>query len=136
MNFRASSTYTPVDISRVMQRIVPQMVDAVTEGCEEVQVEAQDIVPVDTGDLRNSIMVQTVALEGSVVQGTVAANQPYAAYVEFGTGKRGAASPGAGPYPYTDSWPGMPSQPYMRPALDTARPAIIDAFAKRGFKVS
>ena len=136
MNFRASSTYTPVDISRVMQRIVPQMIAAVTEGCDAVATEAEAIVPVDTGLLKSSIVIGKVELDGNTVRGSVEANTPYAGYVEFGTGKRGASSPGAGPYPYTDSWPGMPSQPYMRPALDTARPAIIDAFAKRGFKVS
>jgi HK97 gp10 family phage protein len=136
VNFRATSEVKFVDLSRVMQRLVPVFASAVREACEEVQVEAQNIVPVDTGDLRNSITVQTVSLEGSTVKGTVAANQPYAAYVEFGTGARGAASAGAGQGPYTESWPGMPAQPYMRPALDTARPAILDAFEKRGLSVS
>ena len=135
MNFRASSTFTPVDLSRLMQRVVPALVDAVTESCETVVEEAQAIVPVDTGELRESIHTADVSLVGSVVSGSVEASSPHAGYVEFGTGARGAASAGAGPYPYTESWPGMPAQPYLRPALDTARPAILQAFVSRGFKV-
>jgi HK97 gp10 family phage protein len=118
-----------------MQKVVPALVDAVTEACETVVEEAQAIVPVDTGELRESIHTASVELVGSTVQGNVEASAPHAGFVEFGTGARGAASPGAGPYPYTESWPGMPAQSYMRPALDTARPEIQQAFASRGFKV-
>ena len=136
MNFRASSEVKFVDLSRIMQRIVPALVDSVEEGCEAVVAEAQTIVPVDTGALKESIHTASVELVGSTVQGHVVADEPYAAYVEYGTGQRGAASPGAGPGPYSPSWPGQMAQPYMRPALDTARPAILGAFAKRGFTVS
>lgn len=135
MNFKATSTFKPVDVSRAMQKIVPAMVAAVTEACGAVANEAEAIVPVDTGELRASIGVGPVALEGNAVTGTVEATAPYAAYVEYGTGIRGAASAGAGPGPYSGSWPGMPAQPYLRPSLDTARPDIIEAFARRGFKV-
>jgi hypothetical protein len=55
--------------------------------------------------------------------------------VEFGTGRRGASSAGAGPYSYDPNWPGMVAQPYMRPALDTARPQILAAFAEAGFTI-
>lgn len=136
MNFRATSTFKPVDIARIMQRVVPAAVAAITEGAEAVAAEAQTIVPVDTGELRDSIGVGPVALVGNEVQGSIEATAPYAAYVEFGTGQRGAASPGAGAGPYSDTWPGMTAQPYLRPALDTARPAILDAFVKRGFKTA
>ena len=136
MNFRADSSVKPVDLSRLMQMIVPALVAATTDACDAVATEAETIVPVDTGELRASIGVGSVALVGSAVEGSVVATAAHAAYVEFGTGQRGSASPGAGPYPYTESWPGMPAQPYLRPALDTARPAIKAAFASRGFKVS
>lgn len=135
MNFRAQSTFTPVDISRLMAKIVPIAVEAVTEGCAAVVEEAQGIAPVETGELRDSIHTQTVELVGAVVRGTVIASAPHAGYVEYGTGIRGAASPGAGPYPYSPTWPGMMAQPFMRPALDIARPNILDAFRKRGFSV-
>lgn len=135
MNFRANSTFKPVDISRVMQKIIPAMVASVTEACGAVANEAEAIVPVDTGELKASIGVGPVALEGNAVTGTVEATAPHAAYVEFGTGIRGAASAGAGPGPYSSTWKGMPAQAFLRPALDTARPVIIEAFARHGFKV-
>ena len=94
MNFRASSEVKFVDLSRIMQRIVPALVDSVEEGCEAVVAEAQTIVPVDTGALKESIHTASVELVGSTVQGHVVADEPYAAYVEYGTGQRGAASPG------------------------------------------
>lgn len=135
MNFRATSEFKPVDLSRIMQRIVPPLVAAVTESCTAVVGEAQVIVPVDTGELKDSIHTASVELVGTEVRGVVTASAPHAGFVEFGTGVRGAESPGAGPYPYSSSWPGMMAQPYMRPALDTARSAIVEAFAKRGFKL-
>lgn len=118
-----------------MQAIVPKLVAAVTEGSEAVAAEAQAIVPVDTGELRDSIHVDSVELVGSTVQGVVSADSGHAAYVEFGTGQRGAASEGAGAGPYSPSWPGMPAQPYMRPALDSARAEVLAAYEKQGFKV-
>ena len=148
MNFKASSKFTPVDISRVMQRIVPPMVSAVTEGCAAVVDEAQMIAPVDKGDLVASIHTQSVAVEGTMVTGVVVADSDHAMFVEFGTGVRGE---GTYPYPLPDTgvpitgswiydykaqnWQGHAAQPYMRPALDTAQPAIKAAFASRGFKV-
>ena len=147
MNFRATSQVKFLDLSRVMQAIVPALVGAVTEGCQAVVDEAQGIVPVDTGALKESIHTATVELVGSVVQGSVVADSDHAMFIEFGTGLRGE---GTYPFPLPQSgvpitgswvydykkqkWVGMPSQPYMRPALDTARPAIVAAFAKRGFK--
>ena len=148
MNFRATSEVKFVDLSRVMQATVLALVGAVTEGCEAVVDEAQMIAPVgETGDLVGSIHTASVQLVGSVVQGFVVADSDHAMFVEFGTGLRGE---GTYPFPLPQSgvpitgswvydykkqkWVGMPSQPYMRPALDTARPAIVAAFAKRGFK--
>ena len=73
----------------------------------------------------------------------MAATAPYAAFVEYGTGLRGA---GTYPYelpsegvPYTGSWvydykrqnwQGHAAQPFMRPALDTARPEIRAIFGR------
>jgi HK97 gp10 family phage protein len=135
MNFKAQSTFTPVDISRAMQTIVPKLVIATQQGAEAVASEAQAIVPVDTGELRDSIGVGPVELVGQSVRGYVEATSAHAAFVEFGTGQRGAASAGAGDGPYSPSWPGMPAQPYMRPALDIGRPAILAAYERQGFKV-
>lgn len=135
MNFKAESRFTPVDLVKLQSLIVPKLVAAVTEGAEAVAAEAQTIVPVDTGELRESIGIGPVEVVGTTVQGSVEATAAHAAFVEFGTGQRGAASPGAGEGPYSPTWPGMAAQPYLRPALDTARSQIIAAYEKQGFKV-
>lgn len=119
-----------------MQSVVPRLAKAIEQSQAVVADEARAIVPVDTGELQSSIGTGPVELVGSTVSGTVEATAGHAAYVEFGTGQRGAASAGAGAGPYSPSWPGMPAQPYMRPALDTARPAILGAFAAQGFKIT
>jgi HK97 gp10 family phage protein len=135
VNFAAKSAFKPADLVRLQRLFVPKIVAAVTEGCGAVVTEAQAIAPVLSGELKDSIHTASVQLVGTVVSGTVIADSGHAAYVEFGTGIRGQSSPGAGEGPYDPNWPGMESQPYMRPALDTARPEILAAYAKQGFKV-
>ena len=105
--------------------IVDALTRALGVGGLIVQREAQQIVPVDTGNLRDSIQVSESSDDGSRVSVDVYTDVPYAGYVEYGTGQRGAASPGAGEGPYNPNWPGMAAQPYMRPALDTSRPEIL-----------
>jgi len=49
---------------------------------------------------------------------------PHAAYVEFGTGVRGAAT-GAYDGGYDADWPGMVAQPYMFPAAQMMRGEFV-----------
>jgi HK97 gp10 family phage protein len=125
--------YTP----RVDGRFVTALVDeavtsAITQWAERVLQTAQAIVPVDTGELRDSGRV--------VVQDKYAAvefTSDHAVYVEYGTGRRGAASPGAGPGPYNPNWPGMKAQPYLRPAFEEHReeaPQMAAEFIGAGLK--
>jgi HK97 gp10 family phage protein len=107
--------------------ITPGARAAVQAACTTIQQRAQELAPVDTGALRDSITVE-IDDSGKTVVGTVGPHVDYAAYVEFGTGKAGASSPGAGAGPYNPNWPGMPAQPYMRPAYDEVKPQIIDLF--------
>jgi HK97 gp10 family phage protein len=109
--------------------IVTPAVRAAVEGvCDNVLTLAQQRCPVLTGALRDSI--KTVIKDNvKSITGYVAPNMPYAGYPEFGTGIRGAASPGAGSGPYSPTWPGMAAQPYMRPALDETRAGIVALMA-------
>ncbi len=129
---RATAQFTPRnDIGRfIAERITPAVRQATLDAGQIVLSEAQDVVPVDTGALRNSGQVTVRETDTSIIA-DVAFTEPYAAYVEFGTGIRGSQSPGAGPYPYNPAWPGMAAQPYLRPALDTARPEMLGEFALR-----
>ena len=65
---------------------------AVRDVSEEVKAAAQGLVPVDTGELQNSIQVTEEGVE---------AGTDHAIYVEFGTYR-------------------MSAQPFMRPAADEA----------------
>lgn len=81
---------------------------------------AIDLVPVDTGNLRNSISHKVYPDEPAVYIGT---NNEYAAYVELGTGKYAETGGRQDPWVYQDSegnWHhthGQRAQPYLRPAI-------------------
>jgi len=94
---------------------------SVQKWTEYVRGEAVDLCPVDTGELQQSIRATTEG-RGNAVQGIVYTEKEYAAYVEFGTGKRGEASQ-ADTSPdvqvtYSHLIDGQPAQPYMYPALN------------------
>lgn len=80
---------------------------------------AVDLVPVDTGNLRNSITHKVDTDEPAVYIGT---NNEYAAYVELGTGKY-AEGGRPTPWVYQDDngkWHhthGQRAQPYLKPAV-------------------
>lgn len=71
--------------------------EIVAEVGEQAHVKARDLVPVDTGALRESI---TLKVEES--EATISSSLEYAAPVEYGTSRQAA-------------------QPYMRPAAEEAR---------------
>lgn len=130
----ATAQYTPrADTGRfIRDRITPAILQATQDAAQIVLLEAQAICPVDTGFLRDSGSVQLRDLEpDATAVADVVFSAPYAAYVEYGTGVRGSESEGAGPYPYDPNWPGQIAQPYLRPALDTARAEMIGVFALR-----
>ena len=106
--------YTPIISPDALVEMVSEAAAAGVENWAGVVLEsALEIVPVDTGELRDSghvIVSQNYA--------AVEFDSDHAVFVEYGTGIRGAASPGAGPGPYDPNWPGMRAQPYLRPAFD------------------
>jgi HK97 gp10 family phage protein len=126
---RATATFRPrSDLGRFVEvKITPAVRQSIETACGMIQERAKELCPVDTGALRDSIEVATEDLD-KTIRGSVGPGMPYASYVEFGTGVAGAASAGAGPYPYNPNWPGMPAQPYMRPAFDEVRPQVEDIF--------
>ncbi len=129
MSLSARAQFTPRgDLGRFVDVVIKPGVEAsVQAACQLIEDRAKELVPVDAGDLQSSIH-STVQETGKTIVGTVGTDLYYGPYVEFGTGIAGSASPGAGPGPYTPGWPGMPAQPYMRPATDEARGAILDLF--------
>lgn len=127
MNLRANSTFRAGDWSRLEGLLVPKLTVGAQNAANAVLEISQGIVPVASGDLQRSGGT-AVEWKGTTVTGFVTYGAYYAAYVEFGTGRRGAGSAGAGPFPYNQNWPGMVAQPYIRPALDQGRGQVMDAF--------
>ena len=79
-------------------------VDGLDAGARIVETRAKVYCPVDTGFLRNPILVDEV----TPMLAVIAPHTEYAEHVEFGTSR-------------------MAAQPYMRPALDQHEAEIIDA---------
>src|SRR3954468_20782592 len=129
---RATATYTARSgVGQFICNVVGPAVLAATEDAGKVVLaEAQAIVPVDTGELRASGRVEVRETASSAIA-SVIFDAEHAGYVEYGTGIRGAASAGAGPYPYSQTWMGMPAQAYLRPALDTSRQEMLGEYALR-----
>jgi HK97 gp10 family phage protein len=71
----------------------------------DVEGQAKNRVPVDTGALKNSISTE---FENGGLTGIIAPHTDYATFVEYGT-KR------------------MSAQPYMTPAAEAVAPAYIEA---------
>jgi len=127
MNFKAQSSFTGLNVA-VAQAIFENAARlSVQQGAEAVLETAESIVPVDTGELRDSGHVEMLET-GAKPSAAVVFDSDHAAYVEYGTGIRGAASAGAGEGPYSSTWPGFAAEPYLRPSLDIERPHIVEIF--------
>jgi HK97 gp10 family phage protein len=91
------------ELTKVAQGEVVQR--AVMDGAYIVEREAKRIVPVDTGNLKNSIRSELDEIEATRVTAVTGTNVEYAPYVELGTGRQRP-------------------KPYLRPALDTQQGLI------------
>lgn len=92
----------------------------------QVQSTAKQLCPVDTGQLRNSITVESLPDNDGIVSVRIGTNVEYGLYVEFGTGQQGDPSV---PHTTKEKWTykgadgkfytttGQPPQPYLYPAL-------------------
>jgi HK97 gp10 family phage protein len=77
----------------------------VAKTARDIEADAKNVVPVDTGNLKNSIDVE---FENDGLTAIVAPHTEYAVLVEFGTRR-------------------MSAQPFMTPAAERNRPAFIAA---------
>lgn len=109
-----------IDNSKVVKKRLEEAFLKALERCGmQAEGYAKDLVPVDTGNLRNSISHRVDEKEKVVYIGT---NSEYGAYVELGTGKyyKGGRQD---PWVYQDEegrWHhtnGQRAQPYLKPAV-------------------
>lgn len=87
------------DLTKMEKSVMSALVVEVKGGADEVVQKAKDNVPVKTGRLRSAIRKQPVGNSGMSYE--VIADTEYAAFVEFGTGRRGAATAGQTPEGYS-----------------------------------
>lgn len=129
MKFRAKAVFRPRSSAGqfVQAFISPAVVASVEATTQRIFDISQDLVPVRSGELRGSGRV-VIDDSGKTVAGTVEYTAEHAPYVEFGTGIRGQESAGAGPGPYSQTWKGMPAQPYLRPAMDEVKAVALGLF--------
>ena len=105
--------------------------DGMKKCCALVERSAKEKVPVQTGELRRSI-TSKVENNGLEVTGTIYTPLEYAPYIEYGTGLFAEKGGRPTPWCYQDDkgeWhttSGQPPQPYMRPALNENRTAILE----------
>lgn len=118
-------------LNRNLRRISPSkgaVERIVRKWSEYVRGEAVDRAPAVTGALQQSIRTDT-AWERDTCIGIIYTNLEYAPYVEFGTGRRGAASPVIAPpgmhLAYSDYWEGQAAQPYLYPSLHNNKARIL-----------
>ncbi len=124
----ATSTFRGDSGRFIAGKITPAVRAGVEAFGQLVLDEAKAIVPVDTGELRDSGVLSVEESEKRVVA-TVAFTAGHAAFVEYGTGRRGSESSGAmAGIQYSLNWPGMAAQPFLRPAIDIARDAGRELF--------
>ena len=75
----------------------PEVNKALGRGAARIQAEVKLNTPVDTGNLRNKIIINNPMM----MEWTIETNVEYAVFVEFGTGKKGDP---AVPHTAKDSW--------------------------------
>lgn len=117
--------------------IMGDVAAGVQQAAMVIRDEARALCPVDTGDLRRSIIAYADQ-KGTEVHGGVLVGSEYGAYVEFGTGPRGEAShagisPDVHPTYHPEGWTyqgedgefvhtrGHPAQPFLYPAAKAMR---------------
>jgi HK97 gp10 family phage protein len=115
---------------------------ALRQAAKVIEAEAKRQVPVRSGKLRDSIRVRFKLKNGrpmaTVIAGGTKKGQPfYAHFVEFGAAahvikaKRGKALAIGGGTVERVEHPGARKHPFMRPALDVAAMAAVQAFGEQ-----
>lgn len=121
------------DFPAIAARMPVIAYEAVEETVASIEQQYRGTVHIESGQLANSIgsEVQQTA-EGA--EGAVGATAEHAAYEEFGTGARGAASTFEGKpegISYTAGWTGREAHPALTPAVIEAEPRLAQAIARR-----
>ena len=101
------------------EALSPAILEIASEGMQL----ARELAPEGSPPRREARLKDSFSCEGEGLRAAVRVTNPHAAYVEFGTGRRGAASGGVSPARggYDPDWPGMSAQPYLYPMAQRMR---------------
>lgn len=116
-DFTVTTLYN--NLPQLQRQAVAAAKAAVAKAAYDIEGNAKITVPVDTGNLKNSI--QTAIEPGELAANVGPRGVEYAIFVEYGTGRRGDPS-----VPHADV-AGMAPRPYLRPAAEKVRPGFIAA---------
>lgn len=109
MRLSAVASFTSVDVgSWVQANVAPKVKSAMEQASILIMDTAKEIVPVDTGRLRDSIDYQ-ITEDALQTTSIISPHTEYAEFVEFGTSRQ-------------------PSQPFMRPAWDENQAQVFQIF--------
>lgn len=109
-----------------LERAAAEIETAVSREMERVARDGMEIArgmaPVGDGS-GGRHLVDSFSCQARGLTAVVQVTNDHAAYVEFGTGRRGAMSAGVSPAApgYDGDWPGMAAQPYMYPMAQRMR---------------
>lgn len=130
MNLNIDDKEIQESLQKLIDTQLPQAIEqGLDKACLAVEGAAKVLVPVDDGQLRQSISHEVNGIEGYV--GT---NVEYAPYVELGTGIHAKQGGRQTPWIYRDSkgefhkTSGQRPQPFLKPAAEQSRNAILESF--------
>ncbi len=92
------------DLDKIAAELRPKASEIVAKAAADIEARAKQVVPVDTGNLKNSIQTE---MDGDL-SASVGTNVEYAPYVEYGTSR-------------------MAAKPYLTPAAEAVRSGFTEA---------
>jgi len=90
-------------LTTIHERVAEKALVKMDGSADRATRRMKQVVPVDTGELRDSIKVRWLSREGTKLEFEIYADAPYAPDVEFGTVH-------------------MTARPYMNPTIEEERP--------------
>jgi HK97 gp10 family phage protein len=109
--------------------------DGVQNTVLAIKKDAKELCPVDSGELRDSIVSEAKKLSAIEIEGTVTTQKDYALAVEFGTGQQGASSSELAQLgisvPHDNDIVGRAPTPFMYPAYILNRDTGLDNIKER-----
>jgi hypothetical protein len=119
------------DLPTLMDRLQSFLYQLVRRQTVQAERLARQYAPIVSGNLVNSSASEVTRPSSSQFVGEVAFNAHYASYVNFGTGRAGAASDVPNRPPEVNYGPsrGRPAKPYLSLAITQSFQELVDAIA-------